>query len=305
MSRFVQQQVIQDPFVLEILDREAPHAGPGQVRVKITAAGLNPVDWKLAAIPELAEAFGVSAPTGFGNDLAGVIDEVGDGVEGFAVGDRVFGGAIGRAVADHVVLTPGQNLLEHIPDGVDDVVAATVPIAARTADAALTAAGVGEGDVVLIGGAAGGVGVFTVQLARLAGATVVGTASETNHEFLRSLGVIPTTYGEGLAQRAQEVAPGPLTAAIDLQGNETALAALEAGVAADRIATIATTEVPEGVHATGGNDAHPDTLARVAALIASGDLQVPIAATYPVEQIDQAVAQLRGGHVRGKLVVTF
>lgn len=306
MSRFVQQTVIADPFVLEVIGREEPHAGPGQIRVRVAAAGLNPVDWKIAAYPAAAERFGVRVPAGFGNDYAGTVDEVGDGVTAFAVGDRVFGGARGRAVADHVIATVGVDEIVRTPDGVTDVVAGALSIAGRTAAAALATARVGAGDTVLIGGAAGGVGVLAVQLAKDAGATVIGTASEANHEFLRQLGVVPTAYGAGLVDRVRALAPGGVDAAIDLQGTDTVLAAVELGVASDRIATIAAgPNPPGGAVATGGADAAPDALAEVAAAIADRRVVLPIQATYPIERIDDAVAVLREGHVRGKLVITL
>src|SRR3954447_3027688 len=157
MSRFVQQSEIADPFVLEVIDRAEPHAGPGQVRVRVRAAGLNPVDWKIAASPAAADRYGIAAPTGFGNDYAGEIDEVGEGVEGFAVGERVFGGARGRAVAEHVIATVGADVLAHTPDELSEDVAGSLLIAARTADAVIAAVGVTSEDTVLIGGAAGGV----------------------------------------------------------------------------------------------------------------------------------------------------
>ncbi|GAA4766620.1 NADP-dependent oxidoreductase [Microbacterium gilvum] len=306
MSRFVQQQDIGDPLVLGVVRREEPHAGPGQVRIRVRAAGLNPVDWKIAVYPELAGRFGVVAPTGFGNDYAGVVDEVGEGVDGYAVGDRVYGGARGRALADHVVVTVGEEILERTPAGVDDDVAAALPIAARTAAAAVSAAGVGDGDTVLVGGAAGGVGVFVVQLALSAGATVVATASPANHEFLRGLGANPLPYGSGLAERVRELAPGGIDAAIDLQGTETAEAALSIGVSPSRVATIAAgPNPPGGAIATGGGDAGPEALPRIASAIAEGALTVPIQQRYPLERLDEAVAVLRDGHVRGKLVVTL
>lgn len=305
MSRFVQQQVLEDPFELEVVDRDEPHAGAGEVRVRVAAAGLNPVDWKIASNPLAAEHFGISLPAGFGNDYAGTVDEVGEGVTGFAVGDRVFGGARARAVADHVVARVGRDTLEHTPDGVSDEVASTLVIAGRTADAALAATGVGAGDTVLIGGAAGGVGVFAVQLAVAEGARVIATASERNHDFLRGLGAEPVTYGEGLVERVRAIAPEGVDAAIDLFGTTTLDVALELGVAPERIATIAASEVPDGVRRTGGNEARPDALARIAAAIAAGDLVVPIEATFPVERIAEAVSRQREGHVRGKIVVTL
>jgi NADPH:quinone reductase-like Zn-dependent oxidoreductase len=304
MSIFVQQQTIADPFELEVVDRPEPHAGAGEVRVRVRAAGLNPVDWKIATNPQAAAAFGVTLPAGFGNDFAGEIDEVGDGVEGVEAGDRVYGGARGRAVAEHVVVTP-EGLLR-TPDGVSDEVASTLPIAGRTADAVLHVVGVAAGETVLVGGAAGGVGVLTVQLARAAGATVIGTASESNHEFLRSLGVIPVVYGDGLADRVRAVAPNGVDAAIDLQGTETVLAAEELGVPGERIATIAAGPTPPGgAIATGGTAATDGALERIAQGLAEGTLIMPIAATFPVDRVTDAVALQRSGHVRGKVVVTI
>jgi NADPH:quinone reductase-like Zn-dependent oxidoreductase len=166
------------------------------VRVRVSAAGLNPVDWKLAGSAEAAAQFGLTLPTGFGNDFAGVIDEVGDGVTGFAAGDRVYGGARGRAVADYAIVRPGADLLLHTPAGVTDLAASTLDIAGRTADAVINAIGVHAGDTVLIGGAAGGVGVFAVQLALRAGAQVIGTASQAAFSFLRGFGAEAAAYGD-------------------------------------------------------------------------------------------------------------
>ena len=248
-------------------------------------------------------------PSGFGYDFAGVVDEVGGGATGFAVGDRVYGGAMGRAVADFVVVkTPAEvaEALFHTPDGISDEVASTLPVAGLTAAAALAAIGLRSGDTVLIGGAAGGVGVFAVQLARLAGATVIGTASEGTFEFLRQLGAEPVAYGPGLADRVRALAPGGVTAATDLFGTETAEAALALGVAPERISTIAAgPNPPGGVRATGGIDAAPDALERITDAILAGKLTVPIAATFPIEQIRDAVTLQAGRHVHGKVVVTL
>src|SRR6202034_3577073 len=159
----------------------APQAGPGQIRVRVTAAGLNPMDWIMTADADTAARFGLSLPAGFGTDYAGVVDQVGDGVTGFAPGDRVFGGALSRAVADFVVIDAAggtaANEAHRTPDGVDDRTAATLTIAGRTAAAALAVVDPGPGDTVLIGGAAGGVGGVAVQVARLAGARGVATRS--------------------------------------------------------------------------------------------------------------------------------
>ncbi|WP_370969111.1 NADP-dependent oxidoreductase [Amycolatopsis sp. cg9] len=302
MSRAVVYEKFGGPEVLELREVPEPHAGPGEVRVRVTAAGLNPMDWGLAASAEAAARFGITVPSGFGYDFAGVVDEVGTGVTGFAAGDRVHGGALGRAVADFVVVeVPGA--LFPTPDGVSDEVASTLPVAGSSAAAALAAIGLRSGDTVLIGGAAGGVGIFAVQLAKLAGATVIGTASESTFGFLRELGAEPVAYGPGLADRVRTLG---VTAAADLFGTETAEAALALGVSPERISTIAAgPNPPGGVRATGGADAEPGELARITAAIAGGELTVPVAAVFPVEKIRDAVELQAGRHVHGKVVVTL
>ena len=293
------------PEVLQVVDVPEPHAGPGQIRLRVTAAGLNPVDWKLASLPEAAERFGVTLPSGFGADVAGVVDEVGDGVTEFALGDRVYGGARHRAVAEFAVLTPGTDSVQRTPDGLPDEVAGALDIAGRTADAALAAIAVGPADAVLIGAAAGGVGVLATQLAVAAGARVIGTASERNHDFLRSLGATPVTYGPGLANRVRTL-DVEVTAATDLWSDEVIHAALELGVAPQRISTIVyAATLPDGVITTGGMNATPGSLERIAAALAEGRLVLPIEATFPIEQIRDAVELQRTGHVRGKVVITF
>lgn len=293
-----------------------PHAGPGEVRVRVTAAALNPMDWILSSAPEWAEQFGITMPSGFGHDFAGVVDEVGAGATGCAVGDRVYGGALGQAVADFVVVTPPTQvpegpslsrtpvLLSHTPKGISDEVASTLAVAGGTAAAALAAIGLRSGDTVLIGGAAGGVGVFAVQLAKLAGAHVIGTASQSTFDFLRQLGAEPVAYGAGLADRVRALAPGGVTAATDLFGTETAETAL--GVPPERISTIAAgPNPPGGVRATGGADAAPDALQRITDAILAGTITVPIAATFPLEQTRDAVTLAAERHVHGKIVITL
>ncbi|MEW2508346.1 MULTISPECIES: NADP-dependent oxidoreductase [unclassified Amycolatopsis] len=303
-SRAVQLDSFGGPEVLGVREIPAPQAGPGQVRVRVTAAGLNPMDWIMTADADTAARFGLSLPAGFGTDYAGVVDQVGAEVTGFAPGDRVFGGALSRAVADFVVIDPAgaaANEAHHTPEGVDDRTAATFTIAGRTASAALAAVSPGPGDTVLIGGAGGGVGVFAVQLARMAGARVIGTGSAASSEFLRELGAEPVTYGDGLADRVRALAPGGVTAAIDLYGTETLHAARELGVPDSRICTIATKV--DGVPAANGANAAPGALEEIARLVAAGRLRVPIAASFPVEQIHRATELQAGRHVRGKIVI--
>ncbi|HVT69963.1 MAG TPA: NADP-dependent oxidoreductase [Trebonia sp.] len=304
-SRAVLFESFGGPDHLNLREVPAPQAGPGQIRVRVTAAGLNPMDWIMTADADTAARFGLSLPCGFGTDFAGIVDQVGDGVAGFAAGMRVFGAAVSRAVADFVVVGPGKGIAAgdafRTPDGVDDRTAATLPIGASTAAAALAVFDPGPGDTVLIGGAGGGVGVFAVQLARLAGARVIGTASPASFDYLRDLGAEPVAYGDGLAERVRALAPGGVTAAADLFGTETVQAARELGVPDGRICTIA--GQVDGVTAVNGANAAPGTLDRVAGLVAAGQLRVPIAATYPVEDIRAAVELQAGRHVRGKVVI--
>ncbi len=309
MSRAVIYETFGGPEVLELREVPEPHVGPGEVRVRVSATGLNPMDWLLSSLPELAGQFGITVPSGFGSDFAGVVDEVGGGATGFAMGDRVYGSALGRATADFVVVkvpTELPDMLFHTPDGISDGVASTLPVAGLTAAAALAAIGLRSGDTVLIGGAAGGVGVFAVQLAKLAGATVIGTASESTFEFLQQLGAEPVAYGAGLADRVRTLAPNAVTAATDLFGTETAETALALGVPPERISTIAAgPNPPGGVRATGGSDAQPDALEQITDAILAGKITVPIAATFPIEQIRDAATLQAGRHAHGKIVITL
>lgn len=305
-SRAVVLDAFGGPDVLVVREVPVPEARPGQIRVRVHAAGLNPMDWIMTSDETTAARFGLTLPCGFGTDYAGVVDQVAEGVTGFAVGDRVYGGALSRAVADHVLIDSAATLASgsaalHTPAGVDDRTAATLAIAGSTAAAALAAVDLGADDTLLVGGAGGGVGVFAVQLARRAGARVIGTGSATSADFLRNLGVEPVSYGAGLADRVRDLAPDGVTAAIDLHGTEAALAARELGVADARIATIAAQI--DGIRAANGADAAPGALAGIAELVARGELRVPIAATFPIEQIREAVELQSGRHVRGKIVI--
>lgn len=303
-SRAVRLDSFGGPDVLTVREVPVPQPGPGQVRVRVTAAGLNPMDWFMTADADTASRFGLSLPVGFGTDYAGVIDRVGDGVSGFAPGDRVFGGALSRAVADFVVVEAGEaaaNEAHHTPDGVDDRHAAALTIAGRTASAALAVVKPGPGDTVLIGGAGGGVGVFAVQLARLAGARVIGTGSPSSADHLRELGAEPVAYGDGLADRVRALAPGGVTAAMDLHGVETVHVARELGIPDSRICAIAAQV--DGVSAANGANAATGALEEIARLVAEGTLRVPIAASFPIGQIRRAVELQADRHVRGKVVI--
>jgi NADPH:quinone reductase-like Zn-dependent oxidoreductase len=304
-SRAVRLESFGGPEVLTVQNVPEPQAGPGKIRVRVTAAGLNPMDWFMTADAETAARFRLSLPSGFGTDYAGVVDQVGADASGFAYGDRVFGAALSRAVADFVVVDAdgsiASGVAHHTPDAVDDRTAATLSIAGSTAAAALAVLDLGSDDTVLIGGAGGGVGVFAVQLARIAGARVIGTGSPQAAEYLRSIGAEPISYGDGLAARVRALDAGPVTAALDLNGTETVHVARELGVPDGRICTIAA--LVEGVPAANGANAAADALDNIARLVAVGGLRVPIAATFPVEDIRAAVELQASRHVRGKVVI--
>jgi len=292
------------PDELTLRSAPEPHAGAGEARVRVRAVGLNPMDWMITANPQLAAAFGISLPAGFAHDFAGVIDEAGDGALGYAVGERVFGSVTSRAAADYLIIGPGDPVYR-TPAAVSDEVAGALPVAGLTAAAAVSAVRLGPDDTVLIGGAAGGVGVFAVQLARLRGARVLGTGSPSTGPFLRDLGAEPVPYGPGLAERVTASGVAPITAAIDLHGADVVRAALDLGVPPSRIAAVAAgRDVPAGVRVTGAADAAPNAMSDILAAISTGRLDVPLARTFPLEQIRDAVRFQAAGHAHGKVIIT-
>jgi NADPH:quinone reductase-like Zn-dependent oxidoreductase len=289
-----------EPEVLRVAEVEEPHAGPGQVRVAVRAAGVNPIDWKVRS-GALREIMPVSFPVIDGREAAGVVDEVGPEVTGATVGDEVFGFAVGGAAAERAILDDFARK----PASVAWEQAAGLPVASETSVRVFTVlGGVNEGQTLVINGAAGGVGSVAVQLARARGARVIGTASEANHEFLRSLGAQPTTYGEGMVERVRALAPDGVDLAFDTAGRGMAdLIALTGDPA--RVATIADFGAAAlGVKVTGGDDGRAtEALAEAAALIDAGRAYVPIAGTYAFTDAADAHRASAGGHVRGKLIL--
>ncbi|MFJ9623276.1 NADP-dependent oxidoreductase [Streptomyces sp. NPDC101181] len=287
--------------VIVIEDVPEPHAGPGEVRIRVAAASVNPIDWKLRS-GEVREFFPVEFPAIPGRDAAGVVDEVGEGAAGAAVGDRVFGlGGIFGASAEYAVLSawapvPEQWTLEQ---------AAGAGLAVATAGRALDALGDLAGRTVLIEGAAGGVGGAAVAMAGARGATVIGTSSPGKHAYLRTLGAVPTVYGAGLAGRVRDLAPAGVDAVIDLAASGS-LADLVA-IAGDpaRVVTVADAVRAEGLgvrHVFAEND--PRLLAEGAALGGLGTYTPYVQATYPLDKIVVAHREAEGGHTQGKLIVT-
>lgn len=289
------------PEVLELTESDMPQPGPGQVRLAVRAAGVNPIDWKL-----LRGMMGgtVTTPRGVGVEAAGVVDALGSGVDAFAVGDEVFGRPIGGGYAEYV-LASAENLVRK-PEGMPWELAGGLTVAAETAYRALTYLGVTSGETVLIHGAAGAVGTVATQLAVARGATVIGSASEANHEFLRSLGAEPVTYGEGLVQRVRAITP-QVDAVFDTAGKGALPDSIELAGGTDRVITIADPGAAElGVRFTGGPDDSfplPEVFAEVLPLYEQGKLRLPIASTYPLESAAEALARSEEGHGRGKIVI--
>ena len=303
MSKAVSYSRHGGPEVLEIVEVAEPHAGPGQVRVAVRAAGLNAFDFKVRSIAGYLPS--LTLPTGQGSEFAGVVDEVGDGVVSSAVGDEVLGWASFAAQAEYVVVAATHVAPK--PPSLDWATAGGLGAAGNTAERTVAALAPQPGDTVLVSAAAGGVGLIASQLLIRAGATVVGTASPANHEFLRSLGVVPVAYGAGLVQRVQDVAPQGITAVLDNSGEETVLAALELGVAADRINTIVWYDgaAKYGITTVGGGGKTAGALAGLAELVAAGDIRIPLAATFPLAEVRAAYELLEGRHLLGKVVLTL
>ena len=304
MSRAVRYDEYGGVDVLNVVDVADPVPGPGELLVRVRAAGINPGESKIRE-GLLHERWPATFPSGQGSDLAGVVEAVGVGVDGFGPGDDVIGFTDDRASQAELVVIDAAHATAK-PAGVPWEVAGALFVAGATASAASRAVNPAEGDTVVVSGAAGGVGSLTVQLVRRTGATVIGLASEPNHEWLRGHGVIPVTYGDGVADRIREAAPGGVDAFIDTVGPPYVELALELGVDPDRIDTIAdfAAVARHGVKAEGNAaGASAQTLAELAALIDQGALEMPIAATYPLDQVRDAYAELERNHTRGKIVL--
>jgi NADPH:quinone reductase-like Zn-dependent oxidoreductase len=292
--------------VLQVVDVARPDPGSGEVLVRVRAAGINPGEAKIRE-GMLHSLFPATFPSGEGSDLAGVVHAVGDGVEGVAVGDEVIGYVDTRSShAEYVVVDAGN--LTPKPEGVSWEIAGSLFVAGTTAVAAIRAVDPKPGEVLVIAGAAGGVGSIAVQLAVRTGAKVIALASEGRHAWLSAHGAVPVTYGEGVEQRIAEAAGGAsVDALIDLSGDGYVDLALKLGVAKDRIDTIAdfAAAAKHGVKAEGGSSVPgAATLAELAAMIDAGDLEVPIARVYPLSEVRDAYTEVQTGHVHGKIVLT-
>lgn len=292
--------------VLDVVDVERPVPGPGEALVRVKAAGINPGEVSIRE-GRMRERWPATFPSGQGSDMAGVVEELGEGAQGFAIGDEVIGYTDRRASQAELVAVEVGHLTSR-PPGVSWEVAGGLAIAGRTAYAAVRAVAPSAGETVIVSGAAGGVGSLVVQLARRAGAKVIGLASEPNHQWLRDHGAIPVAYGDGVAERIRAaVSQGPMIdACVDTFGSGYVELALDLGVRPERIDTIIDFQAAQryGVK-TDGSAAAPGSqaLAELAELIDRGELEVPIAGVFPLERVRDAYRELEARHTRGKIVL--
>jgi NADPH:quinone reductase-like Zn-dependent oxidoreductase len=289
--------------VLKVVDVPRPAPAAGQVLVQVKAAGINPGEAKIRA-GVLRARWPATFPSGQGSDLAGIVAETGPGVTGVSVGDEIIGWTDNRASQAEYVTVEEQHLTAK-PAGVSWEVAGALFVAGTTAYATVRAVGLTEGDTVVVSGAVGGVGSLAVQLARRTGATVIGLASKAHYPWLAGHDVIPVAYGDGVADRIQQAA-SKVDAFIDTFGAGYVQLALELGVEPSRIDTIANFEAVAryGVKAEGNAaGASASALAELAGLIANGELDVPIAATFPLDRVQDAYRRLAEGHILGKIVL--
>ena len=293
-----------DVEVLQVVDVPRPVPGRGQVVVRVRAAGINPGEASIRA-GLLHERWPATFPSGQGSDLAGVVDEVGDGVSGVAVGDEVIGFTHDRASQAELVAVDADQLTAR-PPGVPWEVAGALFVVGATAYAAVQAVASGTNDTVVVSAAAGGVGTIAVQLARLTGAKVIGLASPPHHGWLRDHGIVPVDYGDGVEERIRGAAGGELDAFIDTFGGGYVDLAVSLGIAPERIDTIVDWTAARRYGAkTDGNmaGARAEVLAELAGLIDSGRLDVPIARTYPLAAVREAYRELEQRHTLGKIVL--
>ena len=287
------------PEVLQWAEAPDPHAGPGQIRITVRAASVNPIDWKL--FTGVLSGGQPMVGTGYlGSDAAGVVDEVGEGVTGIAVGDDVFGK--GRhAEAEYAVLDSWAAK----PASIDWAVAAAAGVAGETAERGLRLLDVKAGDTLFIDGGAGGVGAVAVQFALARGVRVIASASEANQDYLREIGAIPVLYGEGVADRVRNAAGGSVDAVFDVVGKTPVDELISLAPDPAKVVTIANFAAGEaGVQVTGGgaDSRAPEALAEVADLLAQNKIVIKVQ-TFPVTRAAEAYRISLNGHVRGKLVL--
>lgn len=292
------------PDVLRVMEFDNPQAATGQVRVRVKAAGVQPFDLSVRSSGWVPPGLEVRYPQILGNEFAGIIDQVGEDVTNFSVGDEVIGWALLASYAEYVVVHVDQ--ISYKPKNMPWEKAGGITASGQTAHTALKELGVGKGDTVLIHAAAGGVGTIAVQLARAWGATVIGTASERNHDYLRSLGAIPVAYGDGLIDRVRSIKPDGVDAVFDAAGGEALLDSLALVQNKNRIGTIVAFELAQklGVRVI-RSQRSVDRLAELAELYEQGKLHIHIRKTFPLHQAADAHREIESGHGRGKVVLVM
>ncbi|MGD0701840.1 MAG: NADP-dependent oxidoreductase [Trebonia sp.] len=292
--------------VLDVREVPTPEPGQGQVLVRVKAAGINPGEAKIRD-GSLHERWPATFPSGQGSDFAGVVERVGPGVDAVAAGDDVIGWVDTRSSQAEYVVAEEQNLAPR-PSGLPWEVAGAIPVVGFTAWAMVRAVDLKPGDTVLVAGAAGGVGSVAVQLAKRQGATVIGLAGPSNHDWLTRHGVIPVAYGDGVADRIREAAaPSAVDVLLDTYGGDyVELALNDLKVAPERIDSVVRFDAVAkyGIKAEGNAaGASAATLEQLAKLIASKEVELPIARSYPLTEVSAAYAELAKGHLRGKIVL--
>jgi NADPH:quinone reductase-like Zn-dependent oxidoreductase len=304
MARAVRFDKYGELDVLQVVEVDGPIPGPGKVLVRVKAAGINPGE---ASIRKgvFADRWPSTFPSGQGSDLAGVVEEIGRDVTNVAQGDEVIGFTNDRSSQAEFALVESGNLVPR-PANVSWEQAGALFVAGATAYAAVRSVALSAGDTVVVSGAAGGVGSIAVQLARNAGAKVIGLSSNANHKWLADHGVIPVTYGDGVEDRIRATSGGKVDAFIDTFGGGYVELALKLGVAPNRIDTIIdfAAAAKYGVKTEGNHEAATaDVLAQLAGLLAAGHLEIPIAKVYPLAEVRDAYRELEQRHTRGKIVL--
>ncbi len=291
------------PDVLELADESVTDPGPGQLRIALRAAGLNPADSKRR---EGGPQYTLSFPAGVGRELAGVVEAVGEDVSEFVVGERVFGTVPDGAFQTHLVTEASR--VARLPVELSWAIGGGLALVGQTAwDALASQALAGRGQeraTIVVSAAAGGVGGVLSQLAVLRGIRVIGSASPANHEWLRSRGIEPVSYGEGLVEEVRTLAPEGVTAAFDLHGRVSVQQFLELGIPPHRINTNAIDPSEFGIRRVGRGLTSIPTLDALAALVVGGDIELPIAESFPFDDVADAFRRLDRGHLRGKIVIT-
>jgi NADPH:quinone reductase-like Zn-dependent oxidoreductase len=290
--------------VLYVADIDMPSPAEGEVLIEVRAAGINPGEAAIR-VGALHEMFPATFPSGEGSDLVGVVIGVGPGVTEFSVGDEVLGFSFRRSShATHTVVPVGQLITK--PPELAWEVAGSLYVAGVTAYAAVRAVAPRPGETVAVSAAAGGVGSLVVQLLALREARVLGIASTSNTDWLRTHHVTPIEYGDGLATRLAEAAPGGIDAFIDLFGPDYVQLAVDLGVAPQRIETIIALDkaAKVGAKTDGSADAStPRVLTEMAGLIVAGAIDFDVAATYPLDRVADAFERLEQRHTHGKIVL--